>query len=91
MAGQKPIIISSNVATNEYYANYNNPTSYDQNKVSKGQRERVTTALPNMQNNIEYGTNEQQIPWCCMSTSGKEIRSRSMNDRVLLVNQNLYQ
>jgi hypothetical protein len=69
--------------SNDYYGTYANLRRFDQ------ERERVITANPNMGTGVEFGGAERETPGCCLV---KEVRSKSLNDRVVLFNyQNHYQ
>ena len=54
--------------TNDYYGNYGNIKRFDQETGQEWRRERVITAFPNMKNGVEFGENEQPVPWCCIGT-----------------------
>ena len=70
MASGHPAVIPQH-ANNEYYQTNNDFIEFDSQGMLKKQRERVITTQPNMHNNIEFATNEQQVPWCCM---GRDLK-----------------
>lgn len=71
---------------NQYYGDPNqNMKQFDMMTQAMDQRrERVLTAQPGWQNDVEFVSVERQLPLCCWQ--GKQTRSRSLNDRMLVGN-----
>jgi hypothetical protein len=67
----------------DYYGHYGNLRRFDVEAAMLNQRrERMVTAHPGTSQDVEFGGNEQVVPWCCLA---KEARSRSVTDRMMLV------